>query len=82
DQVWQTIRRQRLALERTGELSAKRTRQLQSWLWAEIQSGLLEALRNDADSAAYMKDLEQEVKAGAMLPPSAARRLIKRFRQL
>ena len=45
--VWQAVRRHRAALEASGELAAKRQRQTLSWLAAEVQAGLLEALRAD-----------------------------------
>lgn len=80
DQVWQTIKQHRLALEQSGELGAKRERQHQSWFWSEIQAGLLDALRQDPTSALLMKDLEHQINAGKTLPPKAARRLINHFR--
>jgi LAO/AO transport system kinase len=78
--VWQTVLRHRRALEDSGELAAKRGRQIRSWLWAEVQAGLADALRADPATAALLNELEQDVDAGRVLPPQAARALIARFR--
>ena len=80
DQIWQTVRRHRLALEEGGELAAKRARQIRTWLWAEVQAGLADALRADPVTAELLAALEGEVDAGRLLPPQAARALIRRFR--
>ncbi len=80
DQVWQAILRHRKALDQAGELGSKRRRQQQSWFWSEVQAGLIDALRQDPASAAFMKDLEGQINAGTILPPEASRRLIRYFR--
>ncbi len=78
--VWDAILRHREALERSGELAAKRTRQTRSWLWAEVQAGLIDALRADPGTAELLNELERAVSAGQLLPSRAARQLITRFR--
>jgi LAO/AO transport system kinase len=80
DEIWQAVRRQRQALEDSGELAAKRARQIRSWLWAEVQAGLADALRADAATAELLTELEHDVGAGRLLPPQAARALVRRFR--
>ena len=78
--VWQAVRRQRSALEAAGELAAKRQRQTGSWLRAEVQAGLADALRADPATAELLAALEDEVASGRLLPPQAARALVARFR--
>jgi LAO/AO transport system kinase len=78
--VWQAVQRQRSALEAAGELAAKRQRQSGSWLWAEVQAGLADALRADPATAELLAALEDEVAGGRLLPPQAARALVARFR--
>ena len=80
DRVWQAVCRQRDALEAAGELAAKRQRQTRSWLRAEVQAGLLDALAADPGTGALLPELEDAVAAGQLLPPAAARTLIARFR--
>jgi LAO/AO transport system kinase len=80
DAVWQAVARQRQALEDSGELAAKRARQVGSWLWAEVQAALADALRADPATADLLASLEDEVRSGRLLPPQAARELIHRFR--
>jgi LAO/AO transport system kinase len=80
-EIWQAVLRQRRALEDSGELAAKRARQIRSWLWGEVQAGLVDALRADPATAELLSALEDEVVAGRLLPPQAARTLIARFRK-
>jgi LAO/AO transport system kinase len=79
-EVWQAVTCHRGALEAGDGLAAKRREQSRSWLWAEVQAGLIEALRADAASGALLAELEGVVADGRMLPPEAARALIARFR--
>ena len=80
DAIWQAVRRHRQALADSGELAAKRARQIRSWLWAEVQAGLADALRADPATGELLNELEREVDAGQLLPPQAARALIAHFR--
>jgi GTPase len=80
DAVWEAVCRHRATLEATGELAAKRQRQTRSWLRAEVQAGLLDALAADPATSALLPELEDAVTAGRLLPPTAARALITRFR--
>jgi LAO/AO transport system kinase len=80
DAVWEAVCRHRSALETAGELAAKRQRQTRSWLRAEVQAGLLDALAADPATGALLAELEDTVVAGKLLPPTAARTLIARFR--
>jgi LAO/AO transport system kinase len=81
DQVWRAVLRHRRVLTENGELAAKRARQIRSWLSAEVQAGLIEALRADPATAELLAALENDVDTGRLLPPQAARALIARFRQ-
>ncbi len=80
DAIWQAVGRHRRALEASGELAARRARQTRSWLRAEVQAGLLDALAADPATGALLVSLEDAVAAGRLLPPAAARALISRFR--
>jgi LAO/AO transport system kinase len=80
EQVWDAVLRHRQALETSGELAARRARQTESWLLAEVQALLLDALRRDSASAGLLAELQRAVRAGELLPPHAARRLLARFR--
>jgi LAO/AO transport system kinase len=82
EQIWQAVLRHRQALEGSDELGPKRARQVRSWLWAEVQAGLADALRADPATAELLAALEDDVGAGRLLPPQAARALIERFRAI
>jgi LAO/AO transport system kinase len=77
--IWQAVLRQRRALEEAGELAARRARQAHRWLWAEIEAGLIDALRADPACRRLIGELEDEVEAARLLPPAAARRLVSRL---
>jgi LAO/AO transport system kinase len=78
--IWEAVRRHRRTLEQAGELFARRAQQTRSWLWAEVQAGLADALRADPATSELLARLETEVDDGRLLPPQAARLLIRRFR--
>jgi LAO/AO transport system kinase len=80
EEVWQAVLHHRQALEREGELAARRARQTESWLFAEVQALLLDALRRDGATAGLLAELQDAVRSGELLPPHAARRLVARFR--
>lgn len=77
--VWQAVLRHREALRGRGTLDAKRAHQRKSWLWAEVQAGLIDRLRRDPKAAAHLQDLERQVIGGDLLPPAAARLLIDKL---
>ena len=80
-ELWQAVGRHRRALEAGDELAAKRARQSRSWLWAEVQAGLLEALRADpGDRRARSPSSSRRSPPAACCPPQAARALVARFR--
>jgi LAO/AO transport system kinase len=80
EEVWDAVLRHRQALEDEGQLAARRARQTESWLLAEVQALLLDALRRDPATAGLLAELQGAVRAGELLPPHAARRLLARFR--
>jgi LAO/AO transport system kinase len=80
EEVWDAVLRHRQALEDEGELAARRARQTDSWLLAEVQALLLDALRRDPATAGLLAELQSAVGSGELLPPHAARRLLARFR--
>lgn len=77
--VWQAVLRHRQALDQSGGLQQKRRRQRRSWLWSEVQAGLIDKLRRDPATAAHMQELEHQVASGELLPPAAARELIDKI---
>ncbi len=77
--VWQAILRQRRALAQSGQLDAKRRRQRQSWLWAEVQAVMIDRLRRDPKTRTHLQELERQVADGDLLPPAAARMLIDKI---
>jgi LAO/AO transport system kinase len=58
DEVWQAIVDHRAALEASGQLEARRARQLREWLWALVQGELQDALRTSPAVSAIRAALE------------------------
>ena len=79
DQVWQTIKRHQDALGASGEKQARRGEQAQSALWADLGDGLLQALRHRPEIARRIPGIEADVRSGALMPMTGARRLLELF---
>jgi len=78
DTLWATIEEFRAALA-GAPLAERRRDQARAWMRDEIADSLLEALHNDARTAAAAAEYEAEVAAGRLAPTTAARRLIATF---
>ena len=69
----------RAALRRSGDWAMRRTAQAEAWLREEIEAGLYERLRQDPRLEARATGLEDDVRAGRIAPPAAARDLFDAF---
>jgi LAO/AO transport system kinase len=78
-EVWDAVEEFHSAVTASGELAAERGRRAKSWLWAELQDGLLERLRSDADVQRLLGEVENGVVAGTTTPAAGARRLLDHF---
>ncbi len=79
-EVWRSVEAYREAMGRAGEIAQRRRRQARAWLWREVDEGLTEALRAEADLACRLTDLQARVEAGLLTPAAAARELLAAFR--
>jgi LAO/AO transport system kinase len=79
DAVWDAIERQTQALTASGEKQDRRGAQAQAALWADLGEGLLTALRRRSDIARAIPEIEDEVRSGALMPMTGARRLLELF---
>ena len=78
-EVWETVQRQRNALEASGEFEDRRRRQARDWMWSLIEQGLRTALGADSLIARRAEALEQAVQDREKTPSSAARALLADF---
>ena len=78
--VWDVIEQFEHEIGASGELTEVRGRQAKSWLWAELQDGLLDQLRADPEVQRLLADVEQDVVAGTITPSTAARTVLAAFR--
>ncbi|MFC4004154.1 methylmalonyl Co-A mutase-associated GTPase MeaB [Prauserella oleivorans] len=79
DGVWQQIRRHRETLAESGELEAKRKRQLIDWTWAMVRDQLLDRLAEHPDVRAIVPDVERDVREGKLTATLAAERILAAF---
>ncbi len=84
-EIWAAVGRFRVALGEGGEggeggeLAEKRAAQALAWMWSEVGESLMTALRGHPGVAGQVRDLEAEVRAGALAPTAAAERLLTAF---
>jgi len=81
DEIWQAVETYRAALDETGELARKRAAQATSWMWREIEEGVVSALRGDPGLAELSERLQREVAAGRKTPATAAAGILAAFRE-
>ena len=77
EDVWAAVGRHVEALERTGELAARRAQQQVDWTWALVRDQLLGRLQESV--ADLRPGLEQRVREGALTPALAAREVLDAF---
>ena len=76
DELWAKILDHRERMTATGEFQARRGAQAVDWMHDLLQQRLLAALEADADVAARMAELENEVRAGVRTPALAVAELL------
>jgi LAO/AO transport system kinase len=74
--VWDAVERHRAALAESGDLAARRARQNEAALWADLAATLLDELRRRDGMAARIASIEAAVRAGSVTPGAGARRLL------
>jgi LAO/AO transport system kinase len=79
DEALSVVNTFRTHLQSTGLLAQRRAEQGVHWLWNETTELLLTQLRHAPDIAQRATDLEQQVRAGRIVPTAAARQLVDAF---
>lgn len=79
-EVWETIERFAHTVDASGELATLRAEQARSWMWAELQDGLIDALRADTDVQQLLDEVETDVVEGRITPGAAARQVLSQVR--
>ena len=76
DRLWEVIGEHRQALRDHGELTTRRARQDQRWMWSLVEAELLSRLRSNETAMSAAAELEAEIAAGRLPPTLAAWRLL------
>lgn len=77
--LWHHITEHRRKLSRSGELPAKRRRQMIEWMWSMVEDQLMSAFRNHPEVRSQLPRIEGEVKDGLLPPTKAARQILEVF---
>ncbi|MHC5907032.1 methylmalonyl Co-A mutase-associated GTPase MeaB [Streptomyces sp. S6] len=77
--VWERLEQHRALLETAGRLAARRVEQQIAWTWSMVHDELVARLRTDPAVRALVPGLEAEIRAGAVTPAVAARRILGAF---
>lgn len=79
DDVWNNITRFQTALAEGDAFGRQRSEQAAAWMWAELSDSLMNQLIRHPKITAMLPELEQQVKAGNLLPTVAANQLLAAF---
>ena len=79
DELWAAIGRYREARSIEGELQQQRSEQAVAWMWAELGDSLMSRFKEHPKIAAWLPELETDVKNGKIDPTVAADQLLKVF---
>ncbi|MGE3854400.1 MAG: methylmalonyl Co-A mutase-associated GTPase MeaB, partial [Planctomycetota bacterium] len=79
DDVWAAVAAHRDALTATGELAARRQRQLIRWMWRIVEDRLITSLREHPGVQGQLADVVQQVRDHVITPAVAAERLLRAF---
>ena len=79
DAIWHGVLDYKKATTASGALLKRRAAQSDAWMWQEVSSGLLQALREDPAITTQINKLEQAVMHGEMSASVAAQTLIEDF---
>ncbi|HHK74898.1 MAG TPA: methylmalonyl Co-A mutase-associated GTPase MeaB, partial [Rhizobiales bacterium] len=75
DELWAAITRHHETLGKTGAFEKNRREQQVKWMWSLLEERLLQRFRSHDGVRAGLKPIEDEVRAGALLPALAAEKL-------
>ena len=78
-EIWHQISAFREDLEATGELAARRASQAQTWMWAEIREGLVEALNPHGQMGGLLERTQEDVAKGKLSPRAGAQQILAQF---
>ena len=77
EDVWQLITEHHELMSGSGELAARRKRQLLGWMWSLVDEGLRAAIREHPEVAGA---LEKDVLEGKTTPTAAAEKILSAFK--
>ncbi|MFQ5534268.1 MAG: methylmalonyl Co-A mutase-associated GTPase MeaB [Sphingomonadales bacterium] len=72
EEVWRRIEAFRTSREQSGALVKRRAEQATTWMWRDVETGLIEHLKQDRKAAATARKLARDVAAGTLTPAAAA----------
>jgi LAO/AO transport system kinase len=76
DALWKAIVDHRAATTASGEWAERRQRQAVSWMRDMLAARLMDLVRTNAEAAAELAALEEDVRAGRIMPTAAVDRIM------
>ena len=76
-EAWEAALRHQQALEKSGELVARRAGQARDWMWSEVQESLIADLKDHPEVCRRLPALESAVLEGKLPAAIAARQLLE-----
>ena len=80
-EIWQIVEEYRNAMATEGAFEDRRSQQVRTWMWREVDDSLLASFRANPGVGARISELEAQVEAGSLTPAAAAQALLAAFRQ-
>jgi LAO/AO transport system kinase len=78
-EVWAAVSEFAEVLKASGDWTRNRDQQRLDWLWSDVKERLVDRLRADPAVAALAPQLEAQIRAGALSPSLAAKRIVDAF---
>ena len=76
-EAWDVVLRHQDAIEKSGELTARRAEQAQEWMWSDLQDSLMSDLKDSPAVRERLPELEAAVGEGRVPATTAAARLLE-----
>ncbi len=80
-ELWEKVAEHRALLGASGELDARRHRQMVRWMWSMVEDRLMDELRHHGDVRGLVPGLEADVREGKTTATVAANRILEAFKR-
>lgn len=79
EEFWDTVLEHQATMREAGEFDRNRLEQQVGWTWQMVHETLLQRLNNNPNVIASRKEMEKQLRAGAITPTLAAQEILAAF---